>query len=210
MGVRFTWDLVFGKHRVGHRQALGDPDPHRRGSADDLVIDHIASLDRLDAFRARPRCRPSRPIGTRRLISIDKRVVVIGTADGTCSIARAKTPASRHRAALREPRADRRHCGMGRSPCGTKTASLTARRRWRGHRDAVGSSEVCHRLRMSAHRLRPRSRPESLPTGSARTGRTRSCRRPDRLGFDSLWFPERINSMQLDPIVAMAYVAGAT
>ncbi|MDP7382712.1 MAG: LLM class flavin-dependent oxidoreductase, partial [Acidimicrobiales bacterium] len=30
----------------------------------------------------------------------------------------------------------------------------------------------------------------------------------DRLGFDSLWFPERINSMQLDPIVAMAYVAG--
>ncbi len=30
----------------------------------------------------------------------------------------------------------------------------------------------------------------------------------DRLGFDSLWFPERINSMQLDPIVAMSYVAG--
>ena len=30
----------------------------------------------------------------------------------------------------------------------------------------------------------------------------------DRLGFDSLWFPERINSTQLDPIVAMAYVAG--
>ncbi len=30
----------------------------------------------------------------------------------------------------------------------------------------------------------------------------------DRLGFDSLWFPERVNSPQLDPIVAMAYVAG--
>ncbi|MGA0238614.1 MAG: LLM class flavin-dependent oxidoreductase [Acidimicrobiales bacterium] len=30
----------------------------------------------------------------------------------------------------------------------------------------------------------------------------------DRLGFDSLWFPERINAAQLDPIVAMAYVAG--
>ena len=30
----------------------------------------------------------------------------------------------------------------------------------------------------------------------------------DRLGYDSLWFPERINSMQLDPIVAMSYVAG--
>ena len=29
----------------------------------------------------------------------------------------------------------------------------------------------------------------------------------DRLGFDSLWFPERVNSPQLDPIVAMAYVA---
>ena len=30
----------------------------------------------------------------------------------------------------------------------------------------------------------------------------------DRLGYDSLWFPERVNSPQLDPIVAMAYVAG--
>ena len=30
----------------------------------------------------------------------------------------------------------------------------------------------------------------------------------DRLGFDSLWFPERVNSPQLDPIVAMAYIAG--
>ena len=30
----------------------------------------------------------------------------------------------------------------------------------------------------------------------------------DRTGFDSVWFPERINSPQLDPIVAMAYVAG--
>ncbi len=30
----------------------------------------------------------------------------------------------------------------------------------------------------------------------------------DKLGFDSLWFPERINSVQLDPIVAMSYVAG--
>jgi len=30
----------------------------------------------------------------------------------------------------------------------------------------------------------------------------------DKLGFDSLWFPERISSAQLDPIVAMAYVAG--
>lgn len=30
----------------------------------------------------------------------------------------------------------------------------------------------------------------------------------DRLGYDSLWFPERINSPQLDPIVAMSYVAG--
>jgi len=30
----------------------------------------------------------------------------------------------------------------------------------------------------------------------------------DRLGYDSLWFPERVNSMQLDPIVAMSYVAG--
>lgn len=30
----------------------------------------------------------------------------------------------------------------------------------------------------------------------------------DRLGFDSLWFPERVNSPQLDPIVAMAYVSG--
>ncbi len=30
----------------------------------------------------------------------------------------------------------------------------------------------------------------------------------DRLGYDSLWFPERINSPQLDPIVAMAFVAG--
>ncbi|MDE0607324.1 MAG: LLM class flavin-dependent oxidoreductase [Acidimicrobiaceae bacterium] len=30
----------------------------------------------------------------------------------------------------------------------------------------------------------------------------------DRLGFDSLWFPERVNSPQLDPIVAMAFVAG--
>jgi probable F420-dependent oxidoreductase len=30
----------------------------------------------------------------------------------------------------------------------------------------------------------------------------------DRTGFDSVWFPERINSPQLDPLVAMAYVAG--
>ncbi|MEM7142835.1 MAG: LLM class flavin-dependent oxidoreductase [Actinomycetota bacterium] len=30
----------------------------------------------------------------------------------------------------------------------------------------------------------------------------------DRLGYDSLWFPERINSPQLDPIVAMSFVAG--
>lgn len=30
----------------------------------------------------------------------------------------------------------------------------------------------------------------------------------DRLGFDSVWFPERVNSPQLDPLVAMAYVAG--
>lgn len=30
----------------------------------------------------------------------------------------------------------------------------------------------------------------------------------DRLGFDSLWFPERINALQLDPIVAMGFVAG--
>lgn len=30
----------------------------------------------------------------------------------------------------------------------------------------------------------------------------------DRIGYDSLWFPERVNSPQLDPIVAMAYVAG--
>jgi probable F420-dependent oxidoreductase len=30
----------------------------------------------------------------------------------------------------------------------------------------------------------------------------------ERIGFDSLWFPERINSPQLDPIVAMGYVAG--
>lgn len=30
----------------------------------------------------------------------------------------------------------------------------------------------------------------------------------DRLGYDSLWFPERVNSPQLDPVVAMAYVAG--
>jgi len=27
-------------------------------------------------------------------------------------------------------------------------------------------------------------------------------------GWDSLWFPERVNSPQLDPVVAMAYVAG--
>jgi probable F420-dependent oxidoreductase len=32
--------------------------------------------------------------------------------------------------------------------------------------------------------------------------------RLDQLGYDSVWFPERINSPQLDPIVAMAYVAG--
>ena len=32
--------------------------------------------------------------------------------------------------------------------------------------------------------------------------------RIEELGYDSLWFPERINSPQLDPIVAMAYVAG--
>ncbi len=30
----------------------------------------------------------------------------------------------------------------------------------------------------------------------------------DRCGYDSVWFPERINSPQLDPIVAMAFVAG--
>ena len=30
----------------------------------------------------------------------------------------------------------------------------------------------------------------------------------ERLGYDSLWFPERVNSPQLDPVVAMAYVAG--
>ncbi|MEZ5243736.1 MAG: LLM class flavin-dependent oxidoreductase [Acidimicrobiales bacterium] len=30
----------------------------------------------------------------------------------------------------------------------------------------------------------------------------------DRLGYDSIWFPERVNSAQLDPIVAMSYVAG--
>ena len=30
----------------------------------------------------------------------------------------------------------------------------------------------------------------------------------DRLGYDSIWFPERVNSPQLDPIVAMGYVAG--
>jgi probable F420-dependent oxidoreductase len=30
----------------------------------------------------------------------------------------------------------------------------------------------------------------------------------DRLGYDSLWFPERVNSPQLDPVVAMSYVAG--
>ncbi|MCY3850514.1 MAG: LLM class flavin-dependent oxidoreductase [Acidimicrobiaceae bacterium] len=30
----------------------------------------------------------------------------------------------------------------------------------------------------------------------------------DRLGFDSLWFPERVNSPQLDPIAAMGFVAG--
>jgi probable F420-dependent oxidoreductase len=30
----------------------------------------------------------------------------------------------------------------------------------------------------------------------------------DGTGYDSVWFPERINSPQLDPIVAMAYVAG--
>lgn len=30
----------------------------------------------------------------------------------------------------------------------------------------------------------------------------------ERLRFDSLWFPERVNSPQLDPIVAMSYVAG--
>ena len=30
----------------------------------------------------------------------------------------------------------------------------------------------------------------------------------DRFGYDSLWFPERVNSPQLDPIVAMSYVAG--
>ncbi len=30
----------------------------------------------------------------------------------------------------------------------------------------------------------------------------------ERLGYDSIWFPERINSPQLDPIVAMSYVAG--
>ncbi|MDG2027712.1 MAG: LLM class flavin-dependent oxidoreductase [Acidimicrobiales bacterium] len=32
----------------------------------------------------------------------------------------------------------------------------------------------------------------------------------EQLGYDSLWFPERINSPQLDPIVAMSYVAGRT
>jgi len=30
----------------------------------------------------------------------------------------------------------------------------------------------------------------------------------DLFGYDSLWFPERVNSPQLDPIVAMSYVAG--
>ena len=30
----------------------------------------------------------------------------------------------------------------------------------------------------------------------------------DRLGYDSIWFPERVNSPQLDPVVAMGYVAG--
>ena len=30
----------------------------------------------------------------------------------------------------------------------------------------------------------------------------------ERLGYDSLWFPERVNSPQLDPIVAMSFVAG--
>lgn len=30
----------------------------------------------------------------------------------------------------------------------------------------------------------------------------------DRLGFDSLWFPERVNNPQLDPIAAMGFVAG--
>jgi len=32
----------------------------------------------------------------------------------------------------------------------------------------------------------------------------------EALGFDSLWFPERVNSPQLDPVVAMAFVAGRT
>ena len=30
----------------------------------------------------------------------------------------------------------------------------------------------------------------------------------DKLGFDSLWFPERINSAQLDPIVARSEECG--
>lgn len=32
----------------------------------------------------------------------------------------------------------------------------------------------------------------------------------EALGFDSLWFPERVNSVQLDPVVAMGFVAGRT
>ena len=77
-------------------------------------------------------------------------------------------------------------------------------------RDAVSSSEVCHRLRMKVRigyalgavpSLYPRARRELAGLGPVVDDL-------DRLGFDSLWFPERINSMQLDPIVAMAYVAG--
>lgn len=30
----------------------------------------------------------------------------------------------------------------------------------------------------------------------------------DDLGYDSIWFPERVNAVQLDPVVAMAFVAG--
>ena len=76
--------------------------------------------------------------------------------------------------------------------------------------DAVGCSGVCHRLRMKVRigyalgavpSLYPQARRELAGLGPVVDDL-------DRLGFDSLWFPERINSMQLDPIVAMAYVAG--
>ena len=41
-----------------------------------------------------------------------------------------------------------------------------------------------------------------------RGGLGRVVDRLEQLGYDSVWFPERINSPQLDPIVATAYVAG--